>query len=157
MITELEYLAAKKIVSEYEGKAFDSSEIKRIEFVKKVYFISGYTDKMMNEFIEYWCEKSVNGKKMRFEMEKVFDVSKRLARWKNNNFNGQTSKKPAGYSVATVSDLLADFSKPLTTDGNKLLPDAVRGDTTPSGTVTVDPARGSGSGDAGDEQPAKVA
>lgn len=40
-----------------------------------------YTNAMLYEFFNYWTEKNENGKKMRFEMQKVFDVKKRLATW----------------------------------------------------------------------------
>lgn len=41
----------------------------------------GYEKEMCLEFRDYWMEMNENGKKMRFEMEKVFDVSRRLATW----------------------------------------------------------------------------
>lgn len=52
-----------------------------------------YPNELLNEFISYWTEKSPNGKKMRFEAQKFFDVSKRLTTWqkRNNNYgNKQT-------------------------------------------------------------------
>ena len=36
------------------------------------------------DFVNYWTEISPNAKKMRFEKEKVFDIKKRLERWKRN-------------------------------------------------------------------------
>jgi len=47
------------------------------------YFIE-YGAETVNEFSDYWCEYGENDKKMRFEKEKAFDISKRLARWKKN-------------------------------------------------------------------------
>jgi len=38
----------------------------------------------LSGFISYWTEKNPNGRKMRFEKEKTFDIHKRLARWKRN-------------------------------------------------------------------------
>ena len=46
------------------------------------------------EFFDYWTEHSANSKNMRFEKEKVFDIKKRLERWKRNNFNNGKSTKP---------------------------------------------------------------
>lgn len=40
-----------------------------------------YSENMLNEFCEYWTEHNEGGLKMRFEMEKVFDKSKRLKTW----------------------------------------------------------------------------
>jgi hypothetical protein len=40
---------------------------------------------MCNEFYLYWTEPNKSGTKMRFEMEKTWDIGRRLARWANNN------------------------------------------------------------------------
>ena len=45
-----------------------------------------YGQTMLKNFSDYWTEKSPKGNKMRFEKEKVFDVSRRLATWSRNNF-----------------------------------------------------------------------
>jgi len=39
-------------------------------------------------FFEYWTEHNENGKKMRFEMEKTFGLSRRLATWKKKDKSG---------------------------------------------------------------------
>lgn len=44
-----------------------------------------YGREMCNQFFKYWTEHSIGHKKMRFEKEKSFDVSKRLARWSRQN------------------------------------------------------------------------
>lgn len=59
-------------------------------------------------FFDYWTEIGDNQKKMRFEKEKVFDIKKRLERWKRNqkNFNNgnkQQSAKP------TPDDAIGSF------------------------------------------------
>lgn len=41
----------------------------------------GYQKEMCLEFYAYWTEKNPAGKKMRFEMEKVFDIGRRLNTW----------------------------------------------------------------------------
>ena len=45
----------------------------------------------VNKFWAYWCEKSENGKKMRFEMAKnqPFAMGRRLGTWKANANNGR--------------------------------------------------------------------
>ena len=39
----------------------------------------------ITDFLEYWTEHSINGKKMRFEKEKVFDIKRRWGTWVKNN------------------------------------------------------------------------
>ena len=55
-------------------------------------YLDTYGEKMLNNFYLYWTEKKPKGKKMKFEMEKTFDISRRLMRWNNNNFNNKNDK-----------------------------------------------------------------
>jgi len=48
-------------------------------------YLSKYGKDLLNNFYLYWTEKKPNGKKMRFEMEKVFDVKRRLGTWSKRN------------------------------------------------------------------------
>lgn len=56
--------------------------------------------KYKSDFIEYWTEKKHNGKKERWEMEKVYDVNRRFRTWLQNadkwakyNYNDKTKSK----------------------------------------------------------------
>lgn len=44
-----------------------------------------YPNEMLRAFFDYWTECNPNGQRMRFEMQKVFDIKKRLVTWNNNN------------------------------------------------------------------------
>ena len=57
-----------------------------------------YPRELLVEFYDYWSEKNPNGRKMRFEKEKTFDISRRLKRWNKNQKNW--NKKPE--SAATL-------------------------------------------------------
>lgn len=65
---------------------------------KLIPYMEQYGQKMIREFFDYWTEANENGQKMRFEKEKTFDVSRRLARWHKNNLEkkGNTSKSDIG-------------------------------------------------------------
>lgn len=52
-----------------------------------------YPKQMVREFWEYWTEHNENGRKMRFEMEKVFSIKRRLATWKRNDLKWYGKKK----------------------------------------------------------------
>lgn len=57
-------------------------------------FIHQYGETMVKEFYKYWVEKNEGGKKMRFEMEKIFNVKMRIERWNRNNHKfGKPPKK----------------------------------------------------------------
>ncbi|MDD5764652.1 MAG: hypothetical protein PHW79_00175 [Candidatus Marinimicrobia bacterium] len=50
--------------------------------------------KYKQEFLAYWTEKNQNGKKERWQMQKVFDVKRRFRTWlqNHNNWNHSPSK-----------------------------------------------------------------
>ena len=47
-----------------------------------------YGHRMLKEFVEYWIEPSINGKKYRWQMEKAFKISKRLSTWATQDYKG---------------------------------------------------------------------
>jgi len=59
---------------------------KEEDFIKQVKKISNkqYSNIMIDDFCNYWTEKNMTSGKMRFKLEKTFDISRRLARWKKN-------------------------------------------------------------------------
>ena len=62
------------------------------EFKEKASFeLLGEPEILISEFIEYWTETSLNGKKMRFQGEKYFNVKRRFSTWKKNSKNWDKS------------------------------------------------------------------
>lgn len=61
--------------------------VRLIEFNDKVFSHTEYSTKLLEDFSDYWTETSENSNKMRFEKEKTWDLSRRLKRWKRNDFN----------------------------------------------------------------------
>jgi len=47
-------------------------------------YVKEYSKGMLREFYEYWTEHGPRDRKMRFEKEKSFDVSRRLKTWSGN-------------------------------------------------------------------------
>ena len=68
-----------------EKKILSLEERKEAFRLRLVPYVEKYGREMMNDFFAYWTERSENGKKMRFEMEKVFDVGRRLATWRKRD------------------------------------------------------------------------
>ena len=53
-----------------------------------------YTKDMLTNFIQYWTEPNKSKTRMRFEMEKTWDTTRRLVTWEKrskNSFNGQAN------------------------------------------------------------------
>lgn len=63
---------------ESEGKIEKREENFKIEVFE---FINKYPEKMLSKFYNYWTEKNKSKTKMRFELEKTWDTSRRLATW----------------------------------------------------------------------------
>jgi len=60
-----------------------------------------YSPEIIKEFFEYWKEPNKSKSKMRFEMEKTWDLKLRLNRWASNNFGKnkiETIKTPTIYT-----------------------------------------------------------
>lgn len=65
------------------------------EFMGKVAkYLTSENKKMLREFYDYWTEMNEGGRKMRFEMQKVFDIGRRLKTWEKN-------EKQNGYGKGT--------------------------------------------------------
>ena len=53
-----------------------------------------YKREMLNDFFEYWSEPNKSGTKMKWELEKTWDLKRRLKRWfdNQNKWNNGSSK-----------------------------------------------------------------
>jgi hypothetical protein len=54
-----------------------------------------FKTELCREFISYWAEMNKSKTKMKFELEKTFDVKRRMLRWKKNS---EKWSKPKGMS-----------------------------------------------------------
>lgn len=72
-------------------------EIRKENFKKDIdSFKDKFSEKILTEFFSYWTELNKTKTKMRFELEDVFEASKRLATWSRNDnkfSNGNTNTK----------------------------------------------------------------
>ena len=61
------------------------------EFTEKV-FMSNLSSEVCQDFVDYWTERNKSGTKMKFEMQKTFDIKRRLSRWVKNETKWNTTK-----------------------------------------------------------------
>jgi hypothetical protein len=76
-------------------------------FITEVFmFQTKYPEEMLVRFRDYWTEKTQNKKKMRFELQKTFEISRRLALWANREITFDKTEKPLTYQqmVAGAKD-----------------------------------------------------
>jgi hypothetical protein len=63
-------------------------------------FSNIYPEAMLNSFILYWTEKNKSGTKMKYELEKTFEIPLRLSTWarREKDFDkGRSSERPIFY------------------------------------------------------------
>ena len=61
----------------------DIGERKKIFYDSLLPYTQKYKKEMLREFFEYWVEPTHNKKKMRFELEKTWDIVRRLRTWQS--------------------------------------------------------------------------
>ena len=64
-------------------EVFTLGDAKFITMVKS--FEKDYDKEVLDEFIDYWTEKNMSGTKAKYQMQKTFDISRRLKRWTKNS------------------------------------------------------------------------
>jgi hypothetical protein len=64
--------APSKTIETREGEFYNSL----------VPYADKYGKQIVRDFYNYWTEKNKSGKKMKFEMQRTFEIPKRLATWK---------------------------------------------------------------------------
>lgn len=77
----------------------------RVEEFKRLCWITfkdNNTTATIKEFFEYWSELNKSGTKMRWESEKFFDLSRRMATWLKNSKKVMTPATSGanGFNVA---------------------------------------------------------
>ena len=80
-----------KDIDKKKGK--DIREKKFMEKCKALQSKNDFDNVMLMNFVDYWTESNESGKLMKFEMQKTFDINRRMSRWKNNDFNQVAKKK----------------------------------------------------------------
>ncbi len=87
---------------------FSNSEIqeKVVTYLVEMKFEEEFARSEIKNFIGYWREKNPSGKKERWEMERTFEVKRRLSTWMSKaiSFNGKGRQKKQGFSIGSVSN-----------------------------------------------------
>lgn len=86
-------------------------ELRKTEFLNELEnFKEKYEKEMLHAFFNYWTEKTPGGKKMRFELQKTWELSKRLFIWKNNNFKNNGKQSGNKLDIDKFTDALKKYN-----------------------------------------------
>lgn len=79
-----------------ESKLNNSIEVRKAEFKNSLQpFLEKYGKDLLNDFFGYWTEHGERDRKMRFEKQKSFGLSRRLATWLKNQKTFEKEKNVA--------------------------------------------------------------
>lgn len=89
----------KRIIAAHEKDLAESTkdtiEERKYNFgLRLIPYANQYPREMLKQFRDYWCEHNENGRKMRFEMQKVFNLKLRLKKWHEKSNNGFSKARP---------------------------------------------------------------
>ena len=77
------------------------------DFKKSLHpFLEQYGKDLLNEFFSYWTEHGEKDRKMRFEKEKSFGISRRLSTWLKNQNNFKKEKNQPKKEKINAGELL---------------------------------------------------
>lgn len=85
-------IAKSRFIKQYSVSLRDDKiEQRRSKFKESIRpHVVTFGRDMCNAFFAYWTETNHSGKKMRYELERTWEISKRLATWKRNDENKKT-------------------------------------------------------------------
>ena len=58
---------------------------RKIFFEESIFLMQGISNQIKDEFFNYWSEENHSKTKMKYELEKTWNLEKRLKRWVNNS------------------------------------------------------------------------
>ena len=68
-----------------EGKVADCDKRKQAFAEEVMGRKDDYDEEMLRDFISYWAEKTKSGTKMRYELERTWELSMRLGQWERRS------------------------------------------------------------------------
>ena len=74
-----------KVKVKEKEKNKEARERDFMEKCKKLQSKYDFDNVMLFQFVEFWTESNENGRLMKFEMQKTFDIGRRMSKWKAND------------------------------------------------------------------------
>lgn len=79
--TNVVSIESKKLTAADKSATRSLEEREKEFYDSLVPYVAQYGKEMIRAFYNYWTQRNKNGRKMLFEMQKVFDLPKRLVTW----------------------------------------------------------------------------
>lgn len=94
-VESVEQTPTKSTVTVNDTVIVNVNDIKnrKLKFSENINKFTDYSKKTLTDFFDYWSESNKSNTKMKFELQRTWDLNLRLKRWNKNDFN-KTEKKP---------------------------------------------------------------
>lgn len=73
--------------SKAKESKIDITAQSKIFYDSLIPFLKTYSKETIKDFYDYWTEPNKSKTKLKFELERTWDLSRRLSRWNKNDFN----------------------------------------------------------------------
>ena len=80
-------------------------ELRELKFREQVAQHTTYESSMRDSFADYWTESNEKGVKLKFEMQKTFDIGRRLKTWSSNNFGTSAKQKDSEHDFKNFDNV----------------------------------------------------
>ncbi len=98
-IKNLSHMDSHMEICNMKDEISNKNNEKEIAFKSEVFeFLNKYPESMLNKFVSYWTELNPSKTKMRYELQKTFEISKRLATWASRDNSFQKADTPKTYN-----------------------------------------------------------
>jgi hypothetical protein len=74
-------------------------------------YVGKYGQEMIDAFLLYWTQQNAGGKKQLWQMQKVFDVPKRLATWHGRQWNGKRAQTSGAITLHDGTEAVMRFGR----------------------------------------------
>ncbi len=74
-------------------KMKDVEERRKLFWKEVLEYRRKYPENMLRDFFLYWSEKDKKGTKMKYELQKTWELGLRIAKWNNNSYGSKNTAK----------------------------------------------------------------
>ena len=84
---------------------------RKIFFEESIFLVQGVSNQIKDEFFNYWSEENHSKTKMKYELEKTWNLEKRLKRWVNNSNKWGHKKESKLETIMTAHQNVKEMIK----------------------------------------------
>ena len=84
---------------------------RKLIFEEQVMQVTDVSKDVLQEFIDYWTESNTRGSKMKYEMQKTWDLNLRLKNWIRNQIKWNKKPENKFNTMSKIDQALSEYQK----------------------------------------------